>query len=150
MVVTGARAASQVRSVCVVDDDDAYRELLALALGEHCGVQTLAVFGRGEDAIHYICAQPEDRRPQLLVLDYHMPRMDGCAVMRALRAAGLHVPVAVLSNGASPEEQDECLREGALAFVHKPGRFEALVEALVALTHLVAQDDRQPRHGPPA
>lgn len=149
MTTTGC-AASQVRSVCVVDDDDAYRELLVLALGEHCGVQTLAAFGRGEDAIQYICAQPEDRRPQLLVLDYHMPRMDGRAVMRALHAADLRVPVAMLSNGASPEEQADSLREGAIAFVHKPCHFEALVEVLVALMQRVASDHRRCTHGRPA
>ena len=63
-----------------------------------------------------------------------MPGLDAPGVLRALRAARLSVPAAVLSGAATAEERAICEREGAVVFLEKPGRIEDLAQALLRLT----------------
>lgn len=116
--------------VFVVDDDDDYRELLALALQWHCGVGRVEGFSDGAQALQRIADAPAAERPRLVLLDFHMPRLTGLAVLDALRERDLPVTAAVISNAASAEDRERCLAAGARAFVQKPAQFEGLVVAL--------------------
>lgn len=120
-------------SVWVVDDDDSYRELLALVLQTHCGISAVRTFGRGEDALRELHAAEEDRRPAWMLLDFHLPGIDALGMLEDLRDAGLPVPAAVVSSGASAQERAACERAGAVTFIEKPGRLEDLVRALAPL-----------------
>ena len=68
--------------ILIADDDPHIREVLSFALGK--AGMTTAEAGDGEAAL----AAVERDRPDLLVLDINMPRMDGLEVCRRLRAAG--------------------------------------------------------------
>ncbi len=130
----------QAGSVCIVDDDEAYLELLRLVLEARCGVPAVEAFGRGEAAVQRVRAHP-GAPPRLVLLDYHMPGMDGGAVLRTLQQQGNRVPVGMISNAATASEREACLRDGALAFVQKPARLEELARALQGLLEAAA---RQP------
>ena len=132
----------QAGSVCIVDDDEAYLELLRLVLEARCGVPAIEAFDRGPRAVDRVQAHPS-APPRLLLLDYHMPGMDGGAVLRTLQQRGSKVPVAMISNAASASEREQCLRDGALAFVQKPARVEELARELQDLL------DRAARAGQP-
>ena len=119
--------------VFAVDDDESYRALLELVLHTHCGVRDVRTFARGEQAVVALCALPPAERPQLVLLDFHMPGLDGLGVLQALAAAGLQLAVVVLSNAAGPQERDACLAAGARAFLAKPSRVEDLAAALRGL-----------------
>jgi DNA-binding response OmpR family regulator len=121
-----------MESVLVVDDDDDYRELVALALHEHCRIEAVRGFGDAASALLHLASEPQ-ASPALVLLDLHMPRVDGLDALRQLRSSGHAAPVAFLSSAASPEEQADCLAAGAMAFVVKPARYEDLVQRLVAL-----------------
>jgi CheY-like chemotaxis protein len=122
------------KTVWIVDDDAAYRELLALALEIHCDVAAMRAFEDGPDLLEAFAALLDAPPPGLVLLDFHLPCMQAPDVLRALRARGVDVPVAVLSGAASPEERARCLQEGAITFVEKPARYEELVQALRELT----------------
>ena len=73
----------------------------------------------------------EQLEPDLLLLDLHMPVMDGFAVLRALtslRSAGAYLPVIVLTADATQEAKHRALAEGATDFLTKPlDRIEVLL-----------------------
>jgi CheY-like chemotaxis protein len=90
------REAGRRPLLLVVDDELSVRDLVALVL-EDAGY-AIVVAGDGLEAIAAI----EQRRPDLIVLDLMMPRLDGIGVVRWLRAQDLWpaVPVVIVSAGA--------------------------------------------------
>jgi CheY-like chemotaxis protein len=123
-----------LRAAWIVDDDESYRELLALVLETHCGVGCVHGFPGGADLLRAFAALGTAPAPALVLLDFHMPGMQAPQVLRALRERCVEVPVVVLSGAASPEERERCLAEGALAFLDKPARSEDLIRLLRELT----------------
>jgi putative two-component system response regulator len=61
-------------------------------------------------------------RPDLILLDLHMPHMDGLAVMDRLNeiAEASYLPILMLTGDISPESRREALSRGAKDFVNKP------------------------------
>ncbi|HEU4669223.1 MAG TPA: response regulator [Dyella sp.] len=102
-------------SVLVVDDDDHYREQLAMILRRAgCRVRTA---GNGQQALLYMEQEP----PDLVLLDLVMPVMDGLAVIGAMRErpdlAAVHV---VLVTAADvPAQTLHRLNERAVTLVRK-------------------------------
>jgi DNA-binding response OmpR family regulator len=79
-------------------------------------------------------ARATETRPDLVVLDLMLPGMDGFRVLRALRAAGLTMPVLVLTARGEESDKVRCLKLGADDYLTKPfGVLELLarVEALL-------------------
>lgn len=68
-----------------------------------------------------------------VVLDLGLPRVDGLTVLRGWRAAGLHVPVLVLTARASWHETVQGIDEGADDYVAKPFQMEEVLARLRAL-----------------
>jgi two-component system response regulator len=74
-------------------------------------------------------------RPQLVLLDLKMPRMDGLEVLRRIRADAVaaDLPVVVLTSSERPEDREAAVAAGATWFVCKPidgRRFRAEVQQL--------------------
>ena len=63
-----------------------------------------------------------DFRPDLILLDLHMPHLDGLAVMDALNdiAEATYLPILILTGDVTPEARRDALSRGAKDFVHKP------------------------------
>jgi len=58
--------------------------------------------------------------PDLILLDYHMPGIDGLTALRALRAKRLSNPVIMLTGDSNQRVIVQCFREGANDYIHKP------------------------------
>jgi FixJ family two-component response regulator len=65
-----------------------------------------------------------------LILDVRMPNLDGLQLQRRLRDTGPSIPVIFFSAHASKEEEDQALRCGAVAFLHKPVRRDDLLRTI--------------------
>jgi CheY-like chemotaxis protein len=93
----------ELRHVLVVDDDEDLRAALVLALRD-AGIAASQARD-GVDALEKLRAEP---LPCTLLLDMNMPRLDGAAVLGALRAEpALHaLPVITMTAGACPPAVD--------------------------------------------
>ena len=69
-----------------------------------------------------------------LVLDVMLPRLDGFAVLEALRQQGVTLPVLMLSARASVDDRVRGLRAGADDYLVKPFAFDELAARLLALS----------------
>jgi DNA-binding NtrC family response regulator len=112
----------QAHSILIVDDEPNVRLMLETALQSAGYTVTLAEDGRA--ALEWL--QKPDSACDLVVLDLMMPRMDGMELLRRLRAAGLAVPVVILTAHGSIPEAVEAMKQGAIDFLTKPITPEAL------------------------
>ena len=102
--------------VLVVEDEAHIRELIQLHLGLE-GLDIEAV-GDGQEALARANTEPFD----LIILDLHMPRLDGFEAIRAIRAdANLaHIPVMALTASAMMGDREIALSSGFTAYLAKP------------------------------
>ncbi|TQM30484.1 response regulator transcription factor [Nocardia bhagyanarayanae] len=113
--------------ILVVDDDRAVRESLRRSLTFNGYSVDLAV--DGVDALEKAAVQ----RPDALVLDVMMPRLDGLEVCRRLRSTGDDLPILVLTARDSVSERVAGLDAGADDYLPKPFALEELLARLRAL-----------------
>jgi DNA-binding response OmpR family regulator len=98
----------------IVDDEvDLLAELKPLM--ERSGYEVLTAIN-GEQALEIAAAQ----KPDLIVLDVLMPRLDGRNVLRRLRESGNWTPVILLTKVNAPVERVLSLQEGADDYLNKP------------------------------
>jgi DNA-binding NarL/FixJ family response regulator len=121
---TGTAAAAGLR-VLVVDDCESMRERVRLAL-ERAGLTVVGEAADGAEALVLAAA----RQPDVVLMDLHMPRMDGIQATRALRLQQPETRV-VLWTGESDEQLASALRHsGADAGLLKGIHTVELVAAL--------------------
>ncbi|MBF6172656.1 response regulator transcription factor [Nocardia blacklockiae] len=120
--------------ILVVDDDRAVRESLRRSLTFNGYSVDLAV--DGVDALDRVGVQ----RPDALVLDVMMPRLDGLEVCRRLRSTGDDLPILVLTARDSVSERVAGLDAGADDYLPKPFALEELLARLRALLRRTAAD----------
>jgi len=118
------------RTVLVVDDDPHIRDLLTFGLGK-AGLATREA-GDGEAALAAIAEQ----RPDLVILDINMPRMDGIEVCRRIRAQG-DLPVLFLSSRDDEIDRILGIELGADDYVVKPFSPREVVARVAAILRRV-------------
>lgn len=119
-------AAFEGRTILVVDDHPLNREVLGQLL-EQAGARVVQA-ASGEEALL------RSKGVDAVLLDLHMPGMDGEVVLRELRARQPELPVLMLTADTVRETAERLRREGAVAVLHKPvgepRLFDALATAL--------------------
>lgn len=116
--------------VVVADDVDDLRRLL-VAMVEASGARVRAC-ANGIEVIETL----KQRGADLLLIDMHMPLMDGIEATRRLRAAGQGLPIIAVTADVLPEDRRRFLDAGCDTVLHKPIRREELYALLAA--HLAA------------
>jgi DNA-binding NarL/FixJ family response regulator len=116
-----------VTSVVLVDDQALVRDGLRLIL-ELAGVDVVGEAADGEEGVRLV----EERRPDVVLMDLRMPRMDGIEATRRLVAAGVPTRILVLTTFDGEEHAYQALRAGASGYLLKDvggARLVAAVEA---------------------
>jgi DNA-binding NarL/FixJ family response regulator len=111
-------------SVLIVDDHPVVRQGLRALLEVQDDMTVAGEAGDGPAAI----SLAETLRPDIVLLDLKLPGMDGVAVLRPLRAAGLRV--LVLTSATEPSAAAAAVRAGAAGVVYKDIDPAALVRAI--------------------
>jgi FixJ family two-component response regulator len=110
--------------VFIVDDDGSVRrstERLVRSLGMRA-----ESFASAQDLLNSRRAA----EAACLILDVRMPNMDGLELQRLLSETEQRILVIFFSARATKEEEDRALRSGAVAFLRKPVRKDALLRVI--------------------
>jgi DNA-binding NarL/FixJ family response regulator len=120
--------------VALVEDNRLFRETLALVLGLIDQVEVVGSFEGGAEAIE-AC---EELRPDVVVIDYRMPGLDGAEATRALLAISPSTRVVCLTASVSREERELVLRAGAVSCLTKDESLERIAEAILEIARAEA------------
>ncbi|TKT77527.1 sigma-54 dependent transcriptional regulator [Aquamicrobium sp. LC103] len=105
------------RPILIVDDDPVQRRLLDAAVTRF-GFEAIAADG-GEAALKLL-EGPRAGEIAVMILDLVMPKVDGLAVLKRMREAGIDVPVIVQTATGGIDTAVSAMRAGAFDFVVKP------------------------------
>ena len=125
--------ASITRLNVLVAEDNEFNADLIQQLLQRRG-HRVRIAANGTDAMTLASKEPYD----LMLLELHMPGMDGFEVIARLRehelGTGQHLPVVALTARASAEDRERCLAAGMDGFLSKPVRADALWSAITRAT----------------
>jgi two-component system OmpR family response regulator len=122
--------AHPLNRICYVEDDEDIQRIVRLSL-EKVGKMTVEVVSDPMVAIERITAF----KPELVMLDWMMPGMDGPALFKKMREvpATKDLPVVFITAKASQKELDELKTMGAIGTISKPFSPKDLPDQLRAL-----------------
>ena len=107
--------ADQPLRVVVADDQASVREGLVLLLGGLPGIEVVGAAADGEQALDLVA----ERQPDAILLDLHMPVLDGIGATRRLVAEHPDVAIVVLTTYADDNSVLEALQAGARSYLTK-------------------------------
>ncbi|HJV71450.1 response regulator transcription factor [Ideonella sp.] len=128
-MTTTERAASQRIRVLIVDDQALVRRGLALMLSLEPDMEVLGEAGDGMEAVE----MARRLRPDVVLMDLHMPRKGGVAATREITAALPQTRVLVLTTLEAEQSVFDALRAGALAYLLKDATEAEVLEGIRAV-----------------
>ena len=122
--------AQPLNRICYVEDDEDIQRIVRMSL-ERVGKMTVEIVGDPMVAIERIATF----KPQLVMLDWMMPGMDGPTLLRKMREVPetRDLPVVFITAKASQRELDELRALGAVGTISKPFSPKDLPEQLRAI-----------------
>lgn len=117
------------QTVLVVDDNALNRELLRLVL-EQQGYAVVEAT-TAEEALTMV----RDAHPALVLMDCHLPGMDGLTATRELKGieATCGIPVVAVTAHAMPGDRERALAAGCNEYISKPVDFSRLIDIVSKL-----------------
>jgi len=136
----GATRPSATRHVLYVEDNATNSEVLRAALADRPGL-TLTVAETSEDGLAVVHDRLRGQRPDLILLDVHLPDASGLELLSLLKSNPdtQRIPVIMVSADALPEQIDAALAAGAACYLTKPVQLPTL---LSMMDELLAQPIR--------
>jgi len=113
--------------VLLVEDNDMFRQTLELIFGLRDDVEVVGAVSSGDDA-PAVCRELD---PDVVLVDYRMPGLNGAEATRAVLDACPRTRVVCLTASVTKEEEHEVLAAGAVACVTKDGDFNRLVSIVL-------------------
>jgi DNA-binding NarL/FixJ family response regulator len=112
--------------VVLVEDNKVFREALELLLGLRSDLDVVASVGDGTDAVP-AC---REHQPDVVLMDYRLPGMDGVQATRAVVEACPSTAVVCLTASANLREMDALREAGAVACLTKDQELDDIVAAI--------------------
>ena len=112
--------------IAIVDDEEPVRRALRrLFLAEGMEVDT---FASGSDFLDSLAS----RKPDCLILDLHLPGLDGFALQKQLAESGSQVPIIVITGHDRAGTAERVMAAGASAYLPKPLEAQTLLAAVTS------------------
>jgi DNA-binding NarL/FixJ family response regulator len=136
-----------MKTVYIVDDSVLIRGRLTEMFSGPRDIQVVGETGDALEAFEDITRL----RPDIVILDIHLPGRNGIELLRDLMHAGINSHVIILTSSAYPQYRKECLEAGAEYFLNKVKDFEQLPSIVESLNPIARKKGRahQDRDGPP-
>jgi DNA-binding NarL/FixJ family response regulator len=112
--------------VALVEDNEVFREALELLLGLRSDIDVVGSVEDGTKVVE-LC---KELRPDVVVMDYRLPALDGVQATKALRKACPEVAVVCLTASANLREIDALYAAGAVACLTKDEPLDEIVAAI--------------------
>ena len=115
------------KTILIVDDSELQRTTLSYFLDRYYKTMELA---NGQEALDYL--RKHSTEVSAILLDLNMPIMDGYTFLQEFQKDEIlnMIPVLVLTSDSTPEEEAECLKDGATDFVAKPFNPDVLLSRI--------------------
>lgn len=131
-------------NILLIEDNLEHARLIQLILSRRNVHAEVFVVRDGVEAMSYLFptrmpSHPKKSpRPDLILLDLNMPRVDGRELLRQVKSSHAlkHIPVVVVSTSDREEDKISASRAGAAAYVSKSLGFDALSKMLSSVTRL--------------
>lgn len=116
--------------ILLAEDDIDDQELLAEAFSEIDPTIKLNSFSTGKKFLNHLEDLPETEIPDMIILDYNIPEINGAEILKWLQENKRfqNVVKLVWSTSNSSLYEDSCLSLGARAYLVKPSNISALME----------------------
>jgi DNA-binding NarL/FixJ family response regulator len=125
--MTSPAAGAPLRLV-IADDQASVRQGLVLLLDGLPGIEVVGAAADGEQALDLVAG----RKPDAILLDLHMPVLDGIGAIRRLTAEHPEVAIVVLTTYADDSSVLDALRAGARSYLTKDADYTEIAQALHA------------------
>jgi DNA-binding NarL/FixJ family response regulator len=112
--------------VVVVDDQPVFTEMLRMVLDMQEDIKVVGMAFTGDEGLKVAL----DCKPDVLLVDYHMPNMTGLEVIQALRAEGENTTVLVLTADTGEAVMAEAIAAGAAGYITKQQALSEVVQAV--------------------
>jgi two-component system response regulator DesR len=112
--------------ILLVEDNQVFREALELLLGLSSDVEVVASVGDGSEAVGAV----QEHEPDVVLMDYRLPGLDGVQATSAVRDAAPDVAVVCLTASANAREIEALYAAGATACLTKDQELETIVDAI--------------------
>jgi DNA-binding NarL/FixJ family response regulator len=110
----------------LVEDNDVFREALELLLGLRSDVEIIGAARDGLEALE-LCRREQ---PDVVLLDYRLPALDGVQAARAIREASPGTAVVCLTASANARETEALFEAGAVECLTKDRELDDIVAAV--------------------
>ena len=114
--------------VVLVEDNETFRQTLELLFGLRDEIEVVGSVATGDKAPPVVA----DLKPDVVLMDYRMPGLNGAEATRAVLEASPGTNVVCLSASVTRQEIEEVLAAGAVACVTKDQDFDKLVATIRA------------------
>src|SRR6266571_3451189 len=129
-------------TILVVEDNPNDVYIMHWVLRAQDFAYDLQVIDNGDHAIDYVnqfAHEEHPRAPTIVLLDLHLPQVDGKEVLRQIKALpqGADIPVVIVTSSTNPADQQETLAMGADAYFVKPSQLHEFLWLGEVIKHLV-------------
>lgn len=122
--------------ILIIEDEAGIRSFLEMGLTEEGYEVMLAEFGQKGLDLFY------SEKPDLLLLDWMLPDMEGIEILSQIRSTHPQVPIIMLTAKDRVQDTVEGLRSGANDYLKKPFSFDELLERIKVQLRNVPQEER--------
>ncbi|MCW3072962.1 MAG: response regulator [Flaviaesturariibacter sp.] len=127
--------------ILLVEDDADDRYIMHQAFEELGFAEEVKMFSSGEELNKYLGQLGDSGFPELIVLDYNMPALNGAELALSLKKHPIlkAIPVVLYSTGMNPKMKDELLKAGVLHCFEKGMEYNDVLKLVMAFKELIKE-----------
>lgn len=126
--------------VAIVDDNRSMRNTLAQSLNHNRGIKVILQAGGGDDFLAQLKELPKERLPEVVLMDVHMPGMNGIEVVKHGKALFPAMKFLMLTGSEDDDTVFDAIQSGASGYLLKNEKLSVIIEHV----HQLARNNSAP------